>query len=455
MKRKLSRRKAIGLLSRAAVALSLPTGAFAQGLRGALDPGIDATHEGLTPGSPDDQSEAFARALTKAEAEGRPLFLPPGRYELANIVLPNHTHIIGIPGQSVVRFRGGSTLLRARHANMLRLEGLTLDGGAMPLEPSAGLLDAEDVTEIVLDDCVFAASGSAGAKLRDCGGRVENCRFTTIGTIGIWLSQSRGMRANGNVLDDCGDTGILVSRDAETEDSSIVTGNRVSKIRAESGGTGQNGNGINLDKANGVIVSDNRVDDCAFSAIRCFSSDNISVTDNICTRSGEMALYVEFAFEGAIVANNLIDGGNGGISFANFFEHGGRLGICSSNVVRNIRGGPTYPDGNLQIGAGIAAEADVAITGNVVEDAVWGLQLGWGPHLRDVTATGNVIRRAKIGIAVSVVEGAGSAVISDNLISDAEQGAILGTRWDQVATDELIEGAEAPPNVTIGGNRKG
>ena len=168
-----------------------------------------------------------------------------------------------------------------------------------------------------------------------------------------------------------------------------------------------------------------------------------------------MALYVEFAFEGAIVANNLIDGGNGGISFANFFEHGGRLGVCSGNIVRNIRGGPTYPDGNLQIGAGIAAEADVAITGNVVEDAVWGLQLGWGPYLRDVTATGNVIRRTKIGIAVSVVEGAGPAVIADNLISDAEQGAILGTRWDQVATGELVDGAETAPNVTVSGNRKG
>jgi uncharacterized secreted repeat protein (TIGR03808 family) len=166
-----------------------------------------------------------------------------------------------------------------------------------------------------------------------------------------------------------------------------------------------------------------------------------------------MALYVEFASEGAIVANNFIDGGNGGISFANFFEHGGRLGICSGNIVKNIRGGPAYPDGNLQIGAGIAAEADVAITGNVVENAVWGLQLGWGPYLRDVTATGNVIRRTKIGIAVSVVEGAGPAVISDNLISGAEQGAILGTRWVDVATGELIDEAEAVNGISIGGNR--
>ena len=53
---------------------------------------------------------------------------------------------------------------------------------------------------------------------------------------------------------------------------------------------------------------------------------------------------------------------------------------------------------------------------------MWGLKLGWGPYLRDVTATGNVIRRMKIGIGVSVVEGAGPAVISGNLISEASAG---------------------------------
>ena len=454
MKRELSRRRVIGLISGAALGLTLPARATAQGLRGAIDPGIDATHEGLTPGSPDDQSEALAQALAKADADGRPLFLPPGQYELANIVLPSNSHLVGVPGQSRLRFRGGSTLLRSRHANMLRLNGLTLDGDALPLDPNIGLLDAEDVSEVALDDCTFVGSGAAGARLRDCGGHVENCRFTTVGTIGLWLDQSRGMRVSGNAFDDCGDTGVLVSRDSESEDGSIVSGNRVTRVHANSGGAGQNGNGINLDKASGVVVSDNRIDDCAFSAIRCFSSDNVSVTDNVCTRSGEMALYVEFAFEGAIVANNLIDGGNGGISFANFFEHGGRLGVCSGNVVRNIRGGPTYPDGNLQIGAGIAAEADVAISGNIVEDAVWGLQLGWGPYLRSVTATGNVIRRTKIGIAVSVVEGDGSAVISDNLIADAKFGAILGTRWDQIATDDLTGSEAPPPNVTLSGNRR-
>ena len=97
----------------------------------------------------------------------------------------------------------------------------------------------------------------------------------------------------------------------------------------------------------------------------------------------------------------------------------------------------------------------MAITGNVVEDAVWGLQLGWGPYLRDVTATGNVIRRTKIGIAVSVVEGAGPAVISDNLISGAEQGAILGMRWAEVATGELVGWRrDAPAGLSVSGNRE-
>ena len=117
--------------------------------------------------------------------------------------------------------------------------------------------------------------------------------------------------------------------------------------------------------------------------------------------------------------------------------------------------GRAYPDGNLQTGAGISAEADVAITGNTVEDAVWGLQLGWGPYLRDVVASGNVIRRTKIGVAVSVAEGAGPAVIANNVIADAEKGAILGMRWDEIATGDLLTGAADWPQLTVAGNRAG
>ena len=57
----------------------------------------------------------------------------------------------------------------------------------------------------------------------------------------------------------------------------------------------------------------------------------------------------------------------------------------------------------------------------MVENApLYGMKIGWGPYMRNVVATGNVIRKAGTGIAVTVVEGAGSAVISDNVIADVE-----------------------------------
>ena len=47
-----------------------------------------------------------------------------------------------------------------------------------------------------------------------------------------------------------------------------------------------------------------------------------------------------------------------------------------------------------------------------------GIMLGWGRYLRDVAATGNVVRKADIGIAVSVAPGAGTALIANNMIAD-------------------------------------
>ncbi len=420
------------------------------GLRGALD----ASEEGLVPGAADDQSALLAQALGKAEAAGQALFLPPGRYEISEVELPGRTQLIGVPGETRLAFRGGAFMLRARNAERLRMEGVAVDGLGLPLDDAPALLDADNVDDLVLDDCAFSASAAGAVSLRACAGRVERSSIAGARTVGLDLMQSRGMAVLDNVVAECGDTGILVGRDEEGADDTIVRGNRVSGIRADSGGTGQYGNGINLAQANGVIVADNRIDDCAFSAIRCFSSDDLQVTGNIATRSGEVAIYVEFAYEGAIVANNLIDEAAYGISFANLMTYGGRLAVCSGNLIRNISGVSRLPRGDdALLGAGIGAEADIAITGNVIDNAQIGLELGWGEYLRNIAATGNVIRGCPVGVGVTVVEGAGAAVISNNLISGADKGAILGMRWAEVVTDDLAEGgAEDYPHLTIAGN---
>src|SRR5690606_37354479 len=161
-----------------------------------------------------------------------------------------------------------------------------------------------------------------------------------------------------------------------------------------------NGNGINVFRAAGVVISGNRIADCAFSAIRSNTGSNVLIDGNSCLRSGEVGIYSEFAFQGAVISSNLVDGATTGISIANFLE-GGRLAVCSGNLIRNLSAVGPYPPQISGFGIGIAAEADTTVTGNVIEGAPrFGLLLGWGPYLRDVIAMQNVIRDSGTGIGV-------------------------------------------------------
>ena len=99
---------------------------------------------------------------------------------------------------------------------------------------------------------------------------------------------------------------------------------------------------------------------------------------------------------------------------------------------------PYSGEGNV-FGVGIYAEADTLVSGNVVEDAPrFGLELGYGPYLRNVVANANIVRKAGHGIAVSVAQGAGSARINDNLFDDLSGHAIVGTQWNDVVTSDLL-----------------
>jgi uncharacterized secreted repeat protein (TIGR03808 family) len=272
---------------------------------------------------------------------------------------------------------------------------------------------------------------------------------------GIYSVEAGRLDIVGNRVSDCANGGILVHRWQAAEDRTLVAQNRVERIAARNGGTGQNGNGINIFRAVNVIVSNNHVSDCAFSAIRANSASNIQIAGNNCSRSGETAIYAEFAFEGALISANVVDGAANGISVVNFNE-GGRMATVSGNLVRNLSTKGPYPADPPGFGVGISVEADTAVTGNVVENApLYGIKVGWGEFMRNVVATGNVIRKARIGIAVSVVEGTGSAVISDNVI-EAEDGAVVGYRWVDRATGDLANvGAEAFPRLTVARNQVG
>ncbi|MEI9405101.1 TIGR03808 family TAT-translocated repetitive protein [Mesorhizobium argentiipisi] len=428
-----------GVFAGKASAKSLP-GIEMAAMRGS----IDATEIGVQPGAVDDQSKAFARMLTEARDRDQPVFLPPGTYLVSNLKLPARVRLSGVPGATRIVYGGNGHLMMAEQAEHIELSGLVLDGANRWLaDYTQGLLDLRRVAHLVLDNCQVTGSSKNGLALEHAVGRIGRSDISGAADAGIYSVEAGGLEISGNTVSDCANGGILVHRWQAAEDGTIVSGNRVQRIGARNGGTGQNGNGINAFRAGNVIISGNIVSDCAFTAIRANSSSNLQITGNTCSRSGETGIYSEFSFEGAILSNNLVDGAANGISIVNFNE-GGRMAVCSNNIVRNLSTTGPYTADPPGFGVGISAEADTTVSGNVIENApLYGMQLGWGPYLRNVVATGNIIRKAGTGIVVSVVEGAGTAVISDNLIDGAKNGAIVGQRWADPVTGDLAKASDS------------
>jgi len=188
--------------------------------------------------------------------------------------------------------------------------------------------------------------------------------------------------------------------------------------------------------------------------VRGNSASNIQITGNSVSDVREVALYSEFAFEGAVIANNTVDGAAVGVSVCNFNE-GGRLAVVQGNIIRNLlpkRPIGTAPDDDA--GIGIYVEADTSVSGNVIENAPsFGIVAGWGKYLRDVAISGNVIRKAFIGIGVSAASGAGTVLINGNLIAETPRGAVVGLDHIKPVTPDLAaDGAQHLAQVTIGAN---
>jgi len=416
---------------------------------------IDSLEFGVRPGALDDQSRVFSRMLAKASDTDTPVFLPAGTYVVSNLVLPRRVRLSGVPGATRIVYGGDGHLMLAEESDLIDLSGILFDGANRWIGDQAqGLLDFRRVPELLLRDCRIVGSGKNGLSLERVAGRIEATTISGAAEAGLYSVEAGGLTISGNTVSDCANGGILVHRWQSADDGTIVTGNRVERIAARNGGTGQFGNGINIFRANGVLVADNTVADCAFSAIRANSSSNLRVTGNAALRSGETALYAEFAFDGAIVNANIVDGAANGISIVNFNE-GGRMGTVSGNIVRNLSATGPYQADPPGFGVGITVEADCTVTGNMVENApLHGIAIGWGAFMRNVVATGNVVRKAGTGIAVSVAPGAGHAVISDNLIDEVTVGGVIGYEWTRPVTGDLAEGgAEGWPNLTVERNR--
>jgi uncharacterized secreted repeat protein (TIGR03808 family) len=447
-----NRRHLIGAVAGAG-ALAMPVDA-ARAAQPVSALGRDATQYGLRPGSPDDQTRILQRAIDEAARAQVPLALPPGVYRTGMLRLQTGSQLVGVRGATRLVFNGGASMFTSEGAGSLGLDGLVLDGGGISLPTRRGLVHCLGGRDIRITGCEINASGGSGIWLENVAGDVSGNIVTKSAVTAIVSFDAQGLMVTRNTIQGTNDNGIEIIRTAIGDDGTLVADNRIEDIKAGPGGSGQYGNAINAFRAGNVIVRGNRIRNCDYSAVRGNSAANIQITNNSVSDVREVALYSEFAFEGAVIANNTVDGAALGVSVCNFNE-GGRLAVVQGNIIRNLlakRPIGTAPDDDA--GIGIYVEADTTVSGNVIENAPsFGIVAGWGKYLRDVAITGNVIRNAFVGVGVSVTSGAGTALVSSNMISDAPRGAVVGLDHARPITPDLTtEGAPRFAQVVVGTN---
>jgi uncharacterized secreted repeat protein (TIGR03808 family) len=443
-------------------------GAFAAGVAGALampsEParaaplasalGRDATQYGVRPGIPDDQTKVLQRAIDDAARAQVPLALPPGVYRTGMLRLQSGTQLVGVRGATRLIFSGGGSMLSGEGAGSIGLTNITLDGGGIPLPTRRGLVHCIRGRDIRITDCEITASGGNAIWLENVSGDISGNIISKSAATAIVSFDAQGLLVSRNTILGTNDNGIEILRNVIGDDGTLVIDNRIEDIKAGPGGSGQYGNAINAFRAGNVIVRGNRIRNCDYSAVRGNSASNIQISGNSVSDVREVALYSEFSFEGAAIANNTVDGAAVGVSVCNFNE-GGRIAVVQGNIIRNLlpkRPIGTAPDDDA--GIGIYVEADSSVSGNVIENAPsFGIVAGWGKYLRDVAITGNVIRNAFVGIGVSVAAGAGTALVNNNMISETPRGAVVGLDHARPITPDLsIEGAQRFAQVVIGTN---
>jgi uncharacterized secreted repeat protein (TIGR03808 family) len=434
------------LLGSAASAAALATPAFgAQGL--------DAAQLGLKPGAAEDQSVRLQRALDQAARARMPLFLSPGVYRIGDLKLPAGAQLIGVRGATRLVLTRGPSLLSAEGGDSITLSGLTLEGGNQALPKNRGLVHLTAVTGLRIADCTVTEAGGNGIAIERSDGAVTGSTITGSADNALYCVDNRALSVTGNTIAKAGNGGVRIWQSVKRHDGSVVADNTIEDIAARAGGTGENGNGVNVFRAGGVIVRNNTIRRMAFTAVRGNQANDMQVIGNHCADMKETAMYAEFAYEGATFIGNVIETAENGIAVTNFND-GGRLGIVHGNRLRNV--GVQRPGSPPEwVGVGIGVEAETACTGNVIEDAPgYGIRVGWGPYLRNVTVSGNVVRNAGIGIAVSVVKGVGDAAITGNVITGARLGGVVGMEWAKAVTGDLTKpGAAAYPQLTVANNQ--
>ena len=292
-------------------------------------------------------------------------------------------------------------------------------------------------------------------------------------SIGIW-SENATISVLANSLSEMKNNGIAVWQDTITGDNSTISGNFINGVDTLDGGTGQNGNGISVFRAVGVTITDNRIINTKYSAIRCNGGGLFNISNNNIWNARETAIFIEapgqgIDLTGCVVSNNSMDTVGNGINVANsglYNDGTSRSVIVEGNRISNVLDNPIPDTGYWPPstgGGGISVEQDCVVSGNLIEGAALvGIQAGINNGARDLVVTGNLVRNAPIGIGVSndaVTDPDRLIVVSGNIVRNASIGGIVptvftGTTLNRVGATEYGNNlGTTVGGITFGQNR--
>jgi nitrous oxidase accessory protein NosD len=228
-----------------------------------------------------DQTAVLQQAIDAAAGRGEALFLAPGVYATRRLTLPSGSRLVGVPGRTILRYRGGGGLIGIAHTRDVILEGLVFDGSGQDMHRDGALLAADKVERLTIRRCQLLRSGSAG----------------------IRVSSTNDVTIAGNLVAQAA-TGIVVSGGRQLAKPAIVQGNFVRSLFFRKL-LPAHGNGIAI--AANAVVSGNVVGDApGFGILVGGEAHDVSITDNA-IRNAHIGIGLPHGLaERALIAGNHI-----------------------------------------------------------------------------------------------------------------------------------------------------
>jgi uncharacterized secreted repeat protein (TIGR03808 family) len=416
--------------------------------------------------------------IDKAKKTGGVVSLAAGVFETDTLLIDATLKIEGVFGRTVLKSTLGQAIFEVKNAENVFIDGIVFDsqniapngkaggaGGTSDDEAKFQVL-AFECKDIHIENCIFRNAETSGLGLDACTGRVIGNQFYDIEQAAILAGrfhgsyELRGLLISGNHLHNIGNNGIVIEHAAaqSEDDGSIIIGNIIDGVRSKNG-TGQHGNGIYVFASDNVIVSDNRVSNTDYSGIRNTSSKQVIIRGNMVTRSSEVAIFVEYAFESAVVDGNIVDQSFRGIELSGGEGILGFNGLCSNNIVRNTNCVTVNVGAGKHIGINVTAINTVAI-GNVIETVG---ENEFGPGIGLFTqdwkdshshmVQGNMVYNAPYGIGLIIADGATPISVLGNTISKATVSNIqlFDASFKVVGGDQTVENSN-PQKLILNNN---